>query len=72
MIQGALAPAPSVKSLTRPPTPTHPFTPRLVIPGQTSTPLDVRKATLRSMRKLLPRMALASYASAVLHPLIKV
>ena len=45
---------------------------RLVIPGQTSTPLECRKATLRSMRKLLPRMALSSYASAVLHPLIKV
>ena len=43
-----------------------------MIPGQTSTPVEVRKATLRSMRKLLPRMALTSYASAVLHPLIKV
>ncbi|GAX78992.1 hypothetical protein CEUSTIGMA_g6432.t1 [Chlamydomonas eustigma] len=45
---------------------------RLVIPGQASTPLDIRLATLKSMRKLLPRMTLTSYASAVLHPLIKI
>ena len=34
--------------------------------------MEVRRKGLRSMRRLLPRMQLAGYASAVLHPLIRV
>lgn len=45
---------------------------RLVTSGQSSMPLDIRRAALRSMRRLLPRMSLSGYSSAVLHPLIKV
>jgi len=32
----------------------------------------MRRAALRSMRRLLPRMQLSAYASAVLHPLLRV
>lgn len=45
---------------------------RLVSPQVSGTPLDIRRAVLRSMKRLLPRMQLAGYASAILHPLIKV
>ena len=34
--------------------------------------MEVRRKGLRSMRRLLPRMQLAGYASMVLHPLIRV
>ena len=40
--------------------------------GGATTPVEVRRKGLRSMRRLLPRMQLAGYASAVLHPLIRV
>lgn len=36
------------------------------------TPLAVRKAALHSTRQLLSRMQLAGYASAILHPLLRV
>jgi len=45
---------------------------RLVSPAVSGTPLDVRRAVLRSLKRLLPRMRLAGYGSALLHPLIKV
>lgn len=45
---------------------------RLISPSVSVTPLDIRRAVLRSMKRLLPRMQLAGYASAILHPLIKV
>ncbi|GLC61314.1 hypothetical protein PLESTB_001742500 [Pleodorina starrii] len=45
---------------------------RLISPSTSSTPAEIRRAALRSMRKLIPRMQLGGYASAVLHPLIKV
>ncbi|GIL44136.1 hypothetical protein Vafri_1666 [Volvox africanus] len=45
---------------------------RLISPSSSSTPAEIRRAALRSMRKLIPRMQLGGYASAVLHPLIKV
>eukprot|EP00798_Chlamydomonas_sp_ICE-L_P022753 gene22753-29921_t len=45
---------------------------RLITPASSNTPIEIRKAALKSMRKLLPSMHLAGYASAVLHPLIKV
>ncbi|EFJ44271.1 target of rapamycin, growth-regulatory PI3K-like protein kinase [Volvox carteri f. nagariensis] len=45
---------------------------RLISPSASSTPAEIRRAALRSMRKLIPRMQLGGYASAVLHPLIKV
>ena len=46
---------------------------RLLGQGQSSAPTEVKKATLRSIRKLLPRMSLANgYSSAILHPLIKI
>jgi FKBP12-rapamycin complex-associated protein len=35
------------------------------------TPVDIRRAALHSMRRLLPRMPLAGYAAAVLHPLLR-
>ncbi len=37
-----------------------------------ATPVEVRRAGLQSMRRLLPRMQLAGRASAVLHPLIRI
>ena len=45
---------------------------RLISPAASSTPAEVRRAALRSLRRLIPRMQLGGYASAVLHPLIKV
>lgn len=45
---------------------------RLVSPAVSSTPLDVRRAVLRSLKRLLPRMRLAGYGAALLHPLIRV
>ncbi|KAG2491268.1 hypothetical protein HYH03_010473, partial [Edaphochlamys debaryana] len=45
---------------------------RLISPAAAATPAEIRRAMLRSMRKLIPRMQLGGYASAVLHPLIKV
>lgn len=45
---------------------------RLISPAASSTPPEIRRAALRSLRKLIPRMQLGGYASAVLHPLIKV
>ncbi|MEW5308376.1 MAG: hypothetical protein WDW38_000344 [Sanguina aurantia] len=45
---------------------------RLINPAQSSTPVEIRRITLTSMRKLLPRMQLNGYTSAVLQPLIKV
>lgn len=47
----------------------HPYTP---IPAVVMTPLAVRKAALHSTRQLLSRMQLAGYASAILHPLLRV
>lgn len=35
-------------------------------------PAAARSAALRSLRRLLPRMQLGGYASAILHPLMKV
>ncbi|MEW5302322.1 MAG: hypothetical protein WDW36_005122 [Sanguina aurantia] len=45
---------------------------RLINPAQSSTPVEIRRIALVSMRKLLPRMQLNGYTSAVLQPLIKV
>ncbi|KAK9806315.1 hypothetical protein WJX72_010074 [[Myrmecia] bisecta] len=45
---------------------------RLIHPGVLGTPIDIRRAALQSMRRLLPRMNLAGYASTILHPLIRV
>lgn len=45
---------------------------RLISPAVSSTPLDMRRAVLRSLKRLLPRLQLAGHASAILHPLIKV
>ena len=36
------------------------------------TPVEIRRAVLHSMRRLLARMPLAGYAAAVLHPLLRV
>lgn len=44
---------------------------RLLHPGA-PTPLDIKRAALKSLRRLLPRMPLAGCPSAVLHPLIRV
>jgi hypothetical protein len=38
--------------------------------GNTATPKEAKQAILNTMARLLPRMRLAPYASAVLHPLI--
>ena len=41
-------------------------------PGVAGTPLEIRRAALHSMRRLLPRMPLAGSSAAVLHPLLRV
>lgn len=40
--------------------------------GVAGTPLEIRRAALHSMRRLLPRMPLAGSSAAVLHPLLRV
>eukprot|EP00878_Enallax_costatus_P008272 GHUV01008648.1.p1 GENE.GHUV01008648.1~~GHUV01008648.1.p1 ORF type:complete len:2405 (+),score=620.50 GHUV01008648.1:939-7217(+) len=45
---------------------------RLVAASGGSTPLEIRRAVLKSMKRLLPRMHLAGFSSAVLQPLMKV
>lgn len=40
--------------------------------GVGSTPLDVKRAALASIKRLLPRMNLSGHASAVMHPLLRV
>jgi FKBP12-rapamycin complex-associated protein len=45
---------------------------RLASPWVSGPPLDIRRAVLRSLKRLLPRMRLSGYGSALLHPLIKV
>lgn len=40
--------------------------------GGVNTPVEVRRKGLMSMRRLLPRMQLAGYASSIMHPLIRV
>jgi FKBP12-rapamycin complex-associated protein len=45
---------------------------RLVAPGGAAVPASVQEETLATMQDLLPRMQLASYSSAVLHPLVRV
>jgi len=44
---------------------------RLLAPGGAAVPLRVQEETLATLQDLLPRMQLASYASAVLHPLVR-
>ena len=39
--------------------------------GRSGPPPDVRRATLQSMQRLLPRMALAQQASTLLHPMLR-
>ena len=36
------------------------------------TPVEIRRAALHSMQRLLPKMPLAGYAAAILHPLMRV
>jgi FKBP12-rapamycin complex-associated protein len=43
-----------------------------LVSGSASTPLEVRRSVLRSLRRLLPRMHLAGFSSTVLQPLMKV
>eukprot|EP00898_Chlorokybus_atmophyticus_P008681 jgi/Chlat1/8814/Chrsp90S08148 len=45
---------------------------RLFKPGVTSAPLEVRRIAIQSLAKLLQRMQLTGYASAVIHPLARV
>lgn len=45
---------------------------RLVAANNGSTPLEVKRAVLKSMKRLLSRMHLAGFSSAVLQPLMKV
>ena len=40
--------------------------------GVAGTPVEIRRAALHSMGRLLPRMPLAGSAAAVLHPLLRV
>lgn len=51
---------------------TLPFTTPNTTTAVVMTPLTVRKAALHSTRQLLSRMQLAGYASAILHPLLRV
>lgn len=43
-----------------------------IIAGVAGTPVEIRRAALHSMRRLLPRMPLAGSSAAVLHPLLRV
>ncbi len=36
------------------------------------TPVEIRRAALHNMQRLLPKMPLAGYAAAILHPLMRV
>ncbi|BDA44527.1 Serine/threonine-protein kinase TOR [Coccomyxa sp. Obi] len=45
---------------------------RLIHPSVAGTPVEIRRAALHSMRRLLPRMPLAGSSAAVLHPLLRV
>lgn len=40
--------------------------------GVSGTPVDIRRAALNNMQRLLPKMPLAGYAAAILHPLMRV
>ena len=40
--------------------------------GVAGTPIEVRRAALHNMQRLLPKMQLAGYAAAILHPLMRV
>ncbi|KAL4435039.1 hypothetical protein ABPG77_003864 [Micractinium sp. CCAP 211/92] len=44
---------------------------RLIVPGGSGLPLAIQEETLATMQDLLPRMQLAGFSSAVLHPLIR-
>ena len=44
---------------------------RLIAPSGSAVPLAIQEETLATMQDLLPRMQLAGYSSAVLHPLIR-
>uniref|UniRef100_A0A7S1SYY6 Serine/threonine-protein kinase TOR n=1 Tax=Tetraselmis chuii TaxID=63592 RepID=A0A7S1SYY6_9CHLO len=44
----------------------------LICPRVSSTPFDVRRTALQSMRRMLPCMQLGGYASAIVHPLVRV
>jgi hypothetical protein len=45
---------------------------RLICPVVAAVPVEVRRAGMASMRRLLPRMQLAGHASGVLQPLIRI
>ena len=40
--------------------------------GVSGTPIEIRRAALHNMQRLLPKMQLAGYAAAILHPLMRV
>ncbi len=40
--------------------------------GVAGTPIEIRRAALHNMQRLLPKMQLAGYAAAILHPLLRV
>ncbi len=40
--------------------------------GVAGTPIEIRRAALHNMQRLLPKMQLAGYAAAILHPLMRV
>ena len=40
--------------------------------GVSGTPVEIRRAALHNMQRLLPKMPLAGYAAAILHPLMRV
>jgi FKBP12-rapamycin complex-associated protein len=44
---------------------------RLVSPAAPGTPLEVRRAVLRGLRRLLPRLQLAGHSSALMQPLMR-
>jgi FKBP12-rapamycin complex-associated protein len=44
---------------------------RLIAPGGAGLPQPVQEEALSAMQDLLPRMQLAGFSSAVLHPLIR-
>ncbi|KAL6771425.1 TOR1 [Auxenochlorella protothecoides x Auxenochlorella symbiontica] len=44
---------------------------RLITPGASAAPLAVQEETLVTMQEVLPKMQLAGYSSAILHPLTR-
>jgi FKBP12-rapamycin complex-associated protein len=45
---------------------------RLLKPSVLDAPVEIRRATIKTLSRLLPTMHVAGHASAILHPLTRV